>query len=123
MIRYYINPGIILAISFLLVSLNSYNQSKAYYFGQKVPEDTPEIYAEGVISLQDRYEYGLAISPGGDEIFFTASNPGHGLTTMKLRPDQSWSEPTVADLRKSNSWEFEAFYSPDGKKLFFSSNY
>jgi Tol biopolymer transport system component len=86
------------------------------------PDSIPKIFAKGIISVPDRYEYGLAISPNYDEIFFTASNPGNGLMAMRKLDDGNWSSPEVANLRVNNSWEQEAFYTADGQKLFFASD-
>ncbi|MBT3382548.1 MAG: hypothetical protein HN778_14245 [Prolixibacteraceae bacterium] len=85
------------------------------------PDSIPKIFAKGIISVQDRYEYGLAISPNYDEIFFTAESPGDGLMVMKKLDNESWSDPKVANLRGNNSEEFEAFYTSDGQKLYFAS--
>lgn len=86
------------------------------------PDLIPKIFAKDIISIPDRFEYGLAISPNWDEIFFSAENPGGGLMVMRKLADGTWTNPEVANLRKNRSWEFEAFYSSDGQKLFFSSD-
>ena len=82
------------------------------------PDSNPIIFGQGIITLQNRGEYGVAISPDLSEIFYTAS--GVGLMIMNKQQDGSWSTPKVANLRRSNSEEFEAFYSYDGNKVFFS---
>lgn len=83
------------------------------------PDSISKIFLKGIISIADRYEYGLAISPDYDEIFYTEEPAG--LMVIKRLENGNWSTPVVANLRGNNSLEFEAFYSPDGKKLFFSS--
>jgi len=91
------------------------------YLGQSTPGDIPVIFAPGIISINGRYEYGLSVSPDGNEIFYTADSPGEGLSVIK-KINGKWSESQTANLRGDNSWEFEAFYSVDGQKLFFTSN-
>jgi len=91
------------------------------YLGQTPPGSTPEIFVPDIVSVTGRYEYGVALSPDGDEIFFTAEDPGPGLMITRW-VDGEWTTPEVANLRGVNQWEFEAFYTPDGQKLFFSSN-
>lgn len=91
------------------------------YLGQTPPGADPEVFAPGVVSINGRYEYGLALSPDGNELFFTADSPGVGLTVVR-RIDGQWTEPEAANLRGNNSWEFEAFFTVDGQKLFFTSN-
>jgi Tol biopolymer transport system component len=86
------------------------------------PDSIPVVFAKGIISVGDRYEYGLAISPDYHEIFFTAESPAKGLQVMKRTGTGAWTYPETANLRGTNSWEFEAFYIPDGAKLYFSSD-
>ncbi len=86
------------------------------------PDSIPKIFAKGFISVEDRYEYGLAISPNYDEIFFTAEDPGEGLMVTNKLDDGTWSNPSVANLCKKNLWEQEAFYTVDGKMLYFAAS-
>ena len=85
------------------------------------PDSIPKIFAKGIISTPDRYEYGLAISPNYDEIFFTAESPGEGLMVLRKTENGYWTSPEIANLRGTNSWEQEAFYTPDGQKIYFAS--
>lgn len=86
------------------------------------PDSIPVVFAKGIISVVDSYEYGLAISPDYNEIFFTAESPAKGLQVMKRIGTGAWTYPETANLRGTNSWEFEAFYTSDGTKLYFSSD-
>ncbi|MBN2596443.1 MAG: PD40 domain-containing protein [Marinifilaceae bacterium] len=86
------------------------------------PDTVPKIFAKELISIADRYEYGLAISPDYNEIFFTAVKPGDGLMFTRKLDDDSWSTPKTANLRGNNSDEQEAFFTPDGQKLYFASD-
>jgi Tol biopolymer transport system component len=91
------------------------------YLGQPLPGQTPVVFAPGIVSIDGRYEYGLTVSPDGDEIYFTAEEPGEGLTIVKL-VEGKWTEPKTANLKGNHSWEFEAFFTWDGEKLFFTSD-
>ncbi len=110
--------------SFLIIEfvLIGYSQSQNNRIFDNPPDSIPRIFAEGIISIQDRYEYGIAISPDYDELFFTAENPGEGLMIMTKLDNGSWTFPKVANLRGDNSWEYEAFYTSDGQKLYFTSD-
>ena len=108
-----------LLICFIIFSTTYINAQNKDIFNNP-PDSIPKIFAKGIISVQDRYEYGLAISPNYDEIFITVEQPGDGLMVMKKLNDESWSNPKVANLRGNDSWEQEAFYTPDGQKLFFA---
>jgi len=90
------------------------------YLGQTPPGNTPVVFAPGIVSVSDRYEYGLSIAPDGKEIFFTCEQPGNGLMRV-VKTGNTWSSPKLANLRKSNAWEFEAFYKNSGDTLFFTS--
>ncbi len=85
------------------------------------PDSIPKIFGKGIITIEDRVEFGLAISPSYDEIYFTASTPGDGLMFIKKEKDGTWSSPKVANLRGDNKHEMEAFYTPDGEQLYFTS--
>ena len=41
------------------------------YLGQKPPGKTPELFAPGIVSKKNSKEHCLAVSPKGDEMFFT----------------------------------------------------
>lgn len=90
------------------------------------PGDVPKLFGPGIVSLEDRSEYGFSLSPDGKELFFTAeSSPAggpKGLLVMRKSADGIWSSPVTADLRKMGLWEFEAFHSPDGMSLFFAGD-
>lgn len=89
------------------------------YLGQTPPDSIPVIFAPGIVSINGRYEYGMAISPDGCEIFFTAEGPGDGLMVVR-RVDGNWTDPEPAGLLNDSSWVFEAFYTVDGGKLHFA---
>jgi hypothetical protein len=96
------------------------------YLGQTPPGRTAELFAPGVVSVEGRYEYGVAWSPDGNELFFTGEVEGEagdiptGLLVLR-RNDGAWTDPEVADLRREGKWEQEAFYTVDGQQLYFCS--
>jgi hypothetical protein len=112
---------ILISIIIGLISNSLLSQSDTIdYLGQTPPGDVPQAFAPGIVSLNNRYEYGLSVSPNGKEIFFTCEEPGNGLMRI-TKNDSTWSSPHLADLRKTNTWEFEAFYTKEGDSLFFTS--
>jgi Tol biopolymer transport system component len=112
---------LVFAISTASIAQNNANELKYNPF-ENPPDNIPKIFAKGFVSVADRYEYGLAVSPNFDEIFFTVEDPGDGLMVTNKLGDGTWSNPRVANLRKNNSWEQEAFYTVDGKMLYFASS-
>jgi hypothetical protein len=81
-----------------------------------------KVFAPGVISLPDRVEFCLAMSPDEQEVFFTVRKaPGQWDIHQSLRRGGTWQPSTVAPFSGVYS-DSEPTLSPDGKRLFFSSN-
>jgi len=93
------------------------------YLGQKPPGPTPEIFAPGIIST-GRFERDVAMSPGGDEMYFGASGPGYLYTTVLATRlvNGRWTEPEIVPhLDDPRHLNLEPALSPDGSRLFFLS--
>jgi hypothetical protein len=60
------------------------------YLGQKPPSDIPEVFAKGIISLENRHEYCLSITPDGREIYF--SRAGDGIMVCSWL-ESEWTSP------------------------------
>ncbi len=66
----------------------------------------------------------LAISPQGDEIYFTVESFDKGysyIAFIKRKGGGDWTEPEVAPF-SGNFRDMEPAFSPDGFRLFFASN-
>lgn len=81
-----------------------------------------KVFAPGIISLADRVEFCLAMSPNEQEVFFTVRKaPGQwDIHQARLR-NGAWQPSTIAPFSGVYS-DSEPTLSPDGKRLFFSSN-
>lgn len=92
------------------------------YPGNNNISDTPQLFAEGIISdgLSNR---DFAISPKGDEIFFTIQQPKFLLSTILYmkKVNNQWSKPKVASFSGVYR-DLEASFSPDGETIYFSSD-
>lgn len=106
----------------------TFTKLEGHYLGQKPPGGDPVLFAPGVVSVDGRYEYGVAFSPAGDELFFSAEYAGEeakdkpqGILVMR-QVDGRWTEPEVANFRGDGSWEQEAFYTVDGGRVFFATS-
>ena len=91
------------------------------YLGQKRPGPTPEIFAPGVLSL-GFHEHNIAISPDGKEIFYVAASSDFSrylIMTTRLK-NGAWTMPEVAPFSGGRNDGAPSF-SPDGKRLYFSS--
>jgi Tol biopolymer transport system component len=105
-------------------SMNAMAQQKATdYFNQSLPGNTPQIFAAGIISD----EFGnrdMAISPSGDELFYTLQfQGGRGFSTIMhcKKVNGKWTLPEVASFCGQYN-DLEPAFSPDGSKLYFVSS-
>ena len=92
------------------------------YFGITSPGEKIELFAPDIVSLKDTKEKSLAISPYGDEVFFSGGSAWPESKIMHVKKiNNQWSEPTVAEF-SSDCYATEPAFSPDGKYLFYSSS-
>jgi Tol biopolymer transport system component len=83
----------------------------------------PQLFEEGIVSTR-LSERDMAISPDGNEMFYTVQLRASGFQTIVHRSklkDGRWSAPQVAAFSGHYS-DLEPAFSADGKKLFFCSN-
>lgn len=106
---------------FLLLVHHSATTQQLPHLGQ--PPANPQLFGEQLIST-GLYERDFALSPDGHELFYTLQSPQGIFQTilyMKKQKDGKWSKPEVAPFAGRFS-DLEPAFSPDGQKLFFSSN-
>lgn len=90
------------------------------YLGQELPGPDPELFAPGLITT-GLYTRDVAVTPDGDEIYFSVAVGGGSAIMVARRIEGIWSEPRVAEF--SGVWrDFEPFVTPDGERLLFLSN-
>ena len=91
------------------------------YLGQTPPGDTPEIFAEGILSLPGRNERVLTFTSDGKEIYFTAGNKILSFKEVDGEWQAAETASFITDYMGGVSC-YEPFISPDGTKLLFTSN-
>lgn len=118
----------IFSIHILLTPFSEYlymtTMCNGKYFGQPVPGVRAEKFAPEIISQEGRYEYALHFSPNGKEFLFTVQDgPESDSYLMHSKMIKKiWTEPQKISLSNDRkSCEMEAFYSPDGKKIYFAA--
>jgi Tol biopolymer transport system component len=92
------------------------------YLGQTPPGLDVEVFAPGIVSIEEGKEYKIAISPDRQEIFFTRRTPGG-------RNDRLWvsrlenGRLTVPELAPFtyDVLETDACFTPDGNRVYFNS--
>ncbi len=110
---------------FVIAATNALSQQSDFprltgpYLGQKPPRLRPEIFAPGIIST-GMSESAIAISPDGNEIFYTVhAGNSETIITTKLE-NGCWTAPEVAPFSGKYLDGFPAIH-PDGSKLYFHS--
>ena len=89
------------------------------YLGQKPPGDIPEIFAPKIVST-GMSESAIAVSPDGNEIFYTV-HAGNSETIVTTRLENGvWTAPEVAAFSGKYLDGFPAMH-PDGSRLYFHS--
>lgn len=97
---------------------------KGDYLGQKVPSDTPEIFAPGIISngLANR---DVTISPDGKQMFFGVHTTDFSFASILVSKQikGQWTKPEVVEFATDPRYFYlEPALSFDGQKMFFLSN-
>jgi hypothetical protein len=95
------------------------------YLGQRLPGETPELFAPGIVST-GLFERDLAITPDGSEIFFSVavgSRYEFNAIFTSRRVDGRWSDPEPALFADSTRYdELEPWMTPGGSRLYFVTN-
>jgi dipeptidyl aminopeptidase/acylaminoacyl peptidase len=113
-------PIVLLAALLLCMRLDA-QKNTSYQF--EIPPDTSALYKEGTVNtfLNER---DFAISPDGNEIYFTISTPRSSIQTIvfaKKNSSGKWSKPEVVSFAGSYS-DLEPAFSADGETMYFASN-
>ena len=103
---------------------------KGPYLGQKPPGMTPEIFAPGIISTEEKYELNSEFSPDGNEFYFelsttTPEEKKRGvyfyIIMVSKRINGVWTKPEMAPFSGKYA-TMDHYFSPDGKRLYFTSD-
>jgi hypothetical protein len=90
------------------------------YLNQEPPGDTPKIFAPGIVSLKNRYEFGSVFSKNGKEFFYAVEGKRPHIELIRYI-DNKWSE--AEKLLISDKYGYnDPFLSPDEKRLYFISD-
>ena len=92
------------------------------YFGQEPPGLEAEIFARDLISLTGRYEFAISFAPGGKRLLFSTQT-GEDRTEIWYSHviGGAWTTPETVRLSGGTcKGEMEAFFTPDGHRVFFA---
>ena len=115
----------IIALLLLLPSSESPGQTRQTdlpdltgpYLGQNPPGITPELFAPEI--FKSEVHGGFVFSPDGQEVYWDLMEEGRNILFMKIENNQ-WTKPAEVPF-KSRFGTGDATFSPDGEKLFFTS--
>ena len=114
-----------LCFFFIVVGVITYAQEgkkePSKYLGEPQPGATPTLFAPGLVSIDNRYEFGSTFSADGKEFYYaTEVNKKPEIWMIQL-VNSSWSTPKKLMTHETYGYN-DPFLSPDGKKLFFISD-
>ncbi|MBN2134575.1 MAG: PD40 domain-containing protein, partial [Acidobacteria bacterium] len=122
---FYILIFITLTIIFLSFDENT-TVLKGPYLGQKLPKDTPEYFAPGIITTRHHQHSAPAFSPDGKEVYWSVF-----LAPLQARAPQVilyskiekgvWSKPQVAPFSGQYS-DGSPCFTYDGNRIYFASD-
>jgi len=112
----------IILLLFMFFILKAAGQNITFdYFRFPSPGEKIELFAPGIISQKDVKEYSLAISPLGDEVFYSKGTWPECKIMHLVKDGDNWSKAKIATFSEDCN-STEPAFSPDGKCLYFSSN-
>jgi Tol biopolymer transport system component len=118
-----LNMKKIITLLLTVLPLLCSGQQKGFdYFGLESPGDSIRLFAPGLVSLENSVDGSLAISPDGDEIFFSGGKQWPESKVMHLEKiGGRWTKPEVASF-SVDCYAAEPAFSPDGRYLYYSSS-
>lgn len=111
-------------ILLMLVITNTYSQqeNKIDYLGQQPPGMEAKIFAPGMVTT-NLYEHSApAFSPDGSVVLWTVVDSTFRAYLLEMKYENgAWSKPARPFFADSTADDYYPSFSPDGKKLYFSS--
>ena len=106
----------------LFLSASAYAQAvpeQLKYLGQE-PPTTPQVFAPGLISLNDAYEFGSVFNRAGTEFYYGVDTGGSSEIRYSALKDGRWTKPVT--ILSAEAYGFnDPFLSPDEQRLYFIS--
>lgn len=91
------------------------------YLGQELPDTTPRIFAPGIISTNLHEDGAPCFTPNGNNIYWRVYGKQQSKLLYIELKDNVWSSPRMSNFQGNYSTG-RMFISPNGEKLFFSTN-
>ena len=119
-----INKTSIISTSILifLFSCEKEKLSEIDYLGQSPPGMVAELFAPGIISTSSYEHSAPAFSSDGTIVLWTVVDKDYHASTFEMKYEEGkWSKPYRPTFADSTADDYYPSFSPDGKKLYFSS--
>ncbi|MBL0740633.1 TolB family protein [Chryseolinea lacunae] len=114
-------PSLVVAALFISM-IEAYAQTPdPKYFNQPPVSSTPKVFAPGVVSLENEFEFGAVFSKDRSEFYYGVEINGKAETRMMKFENGKWTAPTTILVHDVYSFN-DPFLSPDETKLFFISD-
>lgn len=111
-----------LLVIFLFQACQKYKDQKTTGHIGFDATDSVAMFGVGMVSTQYPVR-DFTLSPAADELYFSVQHPQSGFSMIlgSRKTGEEWTIPEVASF-SGNYADFEAAFSPDGQRLYFSSN-
>lgn len=118
----HVHVFVVLLLSGFLFNCSPGREKPIDYLGQELPGLTAQLFARGVVST-DSFEHSApAFSPDGNVVLWTVVNKLYHAYMLEMRfLNGKWSAPYRPSFADSTADDYYPCFSPDGKKLYFSS--
>lgn len=114
-------PQYLLATAMAYCINASGQQSDQKYFGEIPPGTTPKIFAPGIVSMKDQFEFGAVFSKDGNEFYYSVWANDRAETRVMKFEEGKWTAPTPLLTHDVYSYN-DPFLSNDEQRLYFISD-
>lgn len=105
---------------FLVAACSSAVDEHLKYLGQEPPGTKPQIFAPGVISLENQFEFGSVFNADGSEFYYAVDIEGISQMRYSKLLNGLWTPPETILSHEKYGFN-DPFLSPDEKRLYFIS--
>ena len=111
---------LLLSICSLLTSFAIQSDQSPHYFHQTPPGIVPKVFAPGIISLEDEYEFGSVFNAAGTEFYYGVNVGGKEQIRYSIFVEGEWTAPKTL-MEQDQYGSNDPFLSPDENRLYFIS--